>query len=63
MAAKEFTKPAVKAPELEPEKYFPPNTSQGVMANYKRARYNSTEYRVAQIAKKYPEIKAFLKSK
>jgi hypothetical protein len=63
MAAKEFIKPVAKISPPESVEYFPPNTSQGVMANYKRARHNSTEYRVAQIAKKYPEIKEFLKSK
>jgi len=63
MAAKEFIKPAAKVSPPESEVYFPPNTSQGIMANYKRARQNSTEYRVAQIAKKHPEIKEFLKSK
>lgn len=66
MAAKEFIKPAAPIPQPEPakvEQYYPPNTAQGVMQNYKQARLNSAAYRLKQIAQRNPEVAAFLKSK
>jgi hypothetical protein len=62
--AKETTKAATAQPEPpESVEYFPPNTAQGVMANYVRSRQNSTAYKLKQIARKNPEVAALLKSK